>query len=144
MASAAEAELGLLFYNGQEAIPLRHALMEMGHKQPPTPIATDNSTAHGIVTSSIKQQKSKSMQMRFHWMQDRVNDGHFLVYWAPGTSNLADYFSKHHPASHHQKMRKQYLLQHIGTSQRISTKKLRARVCNSGKYPRSYQVMKCG
>ena len=54
MAFAAEVELGSLFYNGQEAIPLRHALIEMGHPQPPTPIATDNSTALGIVTSSIK------------------------------------------------------------------------------------------
>ena len=33
----------------------------MGHKQPPTTIATDNSTVHDIVTSSIKQQKYKSM-----------------------------------------------------------------------------------
>ena len=115
MASAAEVELGALFYNGQEAIPLRHALIEMGHPQPPTPVATDNTTALGLVTSSIKQRRSKAMDMRFHWMQDRVQQRHFLVYWAPGAENMADYFSKHHLASHHQKMRAKYLLNHLST-----------------------------
>ena len=120
MASAAETELGALFYNGQDAIPLRHALIEMGHIQPPTPIATDNTTALGIVTSSIKQKRSKAMDMRFHWVQDRVRQNQFLVYWAPGNSNLADYFSKHHPAHHHKKMRHHYLINTATTTPNIS------------------------
>ena len=119
MASAAETELGALFYNGQEAIPLRHALIEMGHPQPPTPIATDNSTALGIVTSSIKQRRSKAMDMRFHWMQDRVRQNHFLVYWAPGNTNLPDYFSKHHPSYHHKNMRSKFLLNLVTTFSHI-------------------------
>ena len=116
MASAAETELGALFYTCQEAVALRHALIEMGHKQPPTPVATDNSTALGIVTSSIKQKRSKAMDMRFHWVQDRVKQNQFLVYWAPGNTNLADYFSKHHPPHHHKKMRHKYLLHNVTTN----------------------------
>ena len=50
MASAAEIKLGSLLYNGQEAVPTRHALIEMGHPQPPTPLTTYNSTAKGIAT----------------------------------------------------------------------------------------------
>ena len=34
MVSATEAELGALFYNGQEADPIRITLQEMGHTQP--------------------------------------------------------------------------------------------------------------
>ena len=120
MASATETELDALFYNGQEAVSLRHALIEMGHIQPPTPIATDNTTALGIVTSSIKQKRSKAMDMRFHWVQDRVRQNQFLVYWAPGNSNLADYFSKHHPAHHHKKMRHHYLINTATTTPNIS------------------------
>ena len=37
-ASAAEAELGALFLNTQEARILRLTLAEMGHPQPPTPV----------------------------------------------------------------------------------------------------------
>jgi hypothetical protein len=37
-ASAAEAELGALFLNAQEARVLGIILAELGHPQPPTPI----------------------------------------------------------------------------------------------------------
>ena len=57
MASAAEAEMGALFVNGQEAIILRTTLEELGHIQPPTPIKTDNSTASGIASKSIRQHR---------------------------------------------------------------------------------------
>ena len=65
MSSAAEAELGALFHNGKEACPIRTALEEMGHPQPPTPIQTNNSTTAGIVTDSVKQKCSKAIDMRF-------------------------------------------------------------------------------
>ena len=38
ISSAAEAELAALFHNRQDAYPLRVALKEMQHPQPPTPI----------------------------------------------------------------------------------------------------------
>ncbi len=54
MFSAAEAKLGALYINACEAIPMQHLLKEMGHKQPLTPIQTNNSTAHGVVTNNIQ------------------------------------------------------------------------------------------
>ncbi len=39
--------------------------------------------------------------MRFHWLRCRNTQGQFRYYWRPGTQNLADYFTKHHPATHH-------------------------------------------
>ena len=73
MASAAEAELGALFLNCQEAVPVYIMLEEMVHSQPPTPVQVDNSTALGIATGTIKQHKSKAMEMRFYWIRDRKN-----------------------------------------------------------------------
>ena len=73
MASAAEAELGDLFLNCQEAVPIRITLEEMGHTQPPTPVQVDNSTALGIATGTIKQRKSKAMDTRFYWIRDIKN-----------------------------------------------------------------------
>jgi hypothetical protein len=61
MSSTAEAKLGALYINAREAIPLQHVLKKMGHKQPPTPIQTDNSTAHGMVTNNIQPQCTKAM-----------------------------------------------------------------------------------
>ncbi len=119
MASAAESEVGALFVNSQEAIPLRYALEELGHPQPPTPVQTDNSTAAGYSNNTIKQKRSKAMDMRFSWLQCRERQRQFIIYWQPGSENLSDYHTKHHSASHHQKMRPQFL-QPTKTTQPIS------------------------
>ena len=105
MASAAEAELGGLYMNCQEAIPARNTLIELGHKQPPTPVRTDNKTAHGITMGTCKPQKTKAMDMRFHWLKDREAQGHFNFYWEPGKLNLGDFYTKHHPSKYHRIMR---------------------------------------
>ena len=41
VASAAGAETAALFFNSQEAIPIRYILSKLGHKQPPTPMKTN-------------------------------------------------------------------------------------------------------
>ena len=101
MASAAEAEVGVLHMNAQEAVGVRNALEEMGHPQPPTPIKTDNSAAQGIVNGAIKQKRSKAIDMRFCWLRDRVEQDQFRVCWDAGKNNVADYHTKHHAGKHH-------------------------------------------
>jgi hypothetical protein len=81
----------------------------LGHPQPPTPIKTDNTTANGITNDTIKQKRSKAMDMQFYWICDRVNQGQYHVYWRKGGLNCADYFTKHHPTQHHQEMQPQVL-----------------------------------
>ena len=100
VALAAEAEIASLFHTAQEIVLLRITADELGHKQPATPLQTDNSTASGIMNGTIRQQRSKAIDMQFYWLKDRVTQRMFKVYWAPGKVNLADYFSKHHPASY--------------------------------------------
>jgi hypothetical protein len=73
----------------------------MGHKQPRTPIQTDKSTALGVVTNNIQPQRTKSLDMRFYWLRCRDAQGQFKFYWRPGPTNLDNYWTKHHPASHH-------------------------------------------
>jgi hypothetical protein len=89
---------------------IRNILDEMGFKQPgPTPIQCDNTVATGLANDSIKPKRTKAMDMRFYWIKDRVNQGQFRIFWKPGDGNLADYFTKHHPPSHHQQIRSTYL-----------------------------------
>jgi hypothetical protein len=70
ISSAAEAEYAALFENGKAGILERTTLEELGHKQGPTRIITDNSTACGIANNSVKQQHSHAMDMQFHWIRD--------------------------------------------------------------------------
>ena len=102
MASAAEAELGALYITARDMIPLRNALEEMGWKQPKSPIQTDNSTAAGFIHDTIVQRRIKMIWMRLHWLRCREAQGQFRFYWDKGSSNLADYHTKHHPPAYHQ------------------------------------------
>ena len=98
--SAAEAEETAIYHIAQELVPLRQACIELRHPQPATPMRTDNSTADGIMNGTVKQRRSKAIDMRFYWLRDRVSQKLFNVHWAPGKVNLADYYTKHHPAKH--------------------------------------------
>ena len=105
MSSAAEAEIGALFLNSRQAIPARHTLIEMGHKQPPTPIQTDNTTALGFVMKNLQPKATKSTDMKFWWMRDRSDRKQFRYYWGKGKNNLADYWTKHFCLAHHREKR---------------------------------------
>eukprot|EP00536_Pseudo-nitzschia_multiseries_P001199 jgi/Psemu1/180551/e_gw1.15.67.1 len=110
MASAAEAEVASLFLNAREALPIRQCLIELGHPQPANPLKTYNNTAEGILNGTIKQKRSKPIDMRFYWLRDRAKQGQSNIFWEPGKHNLANYPTKHHPAgSHHKKVRSIYL-----------------------------------
>jgi hypothetical protein len=109
MSSAAEAEIGAVFINAKEGTVRRKTLQELGHPQPPTPLETDNTTATCYSNGTIKQKRTKAMDMRFYWIKDRVKQGKFNVYWGPGYQHLADYFTKHHSPAHYKRMREIYI-----------------------------------
>jgi hypothetical protein len=81
----------------------------LGHKQPPVPMETDNTTATGYSNGTIKQKRTKAMDMHFYWIKDRVKKGQFNVNWGMGFQNLADHFTKHHSPAHHKIMREIYI-----------------------------------
>jgi hypothetical protein len=84
MSSATEAELGALYIMAREAVYIRIILEEMGHKQPPTSLQTNNSMADGVVNGKIQPKWTKAMDMRFYW-------------------------TKHHPAKHCKNIRNEFL-----------------------------------
>ena len=69
----------------------------------------DNTTADGFANSTMKQKRSKAMDMRWYWLQDRVRQNQFLVYFRPGKDNLADPFTKHHTPTHIQEMKPKFV-----------------------------------
>ncbi len=89
MSSAAEAELGALFINAKTAVSMQQTLIKLGHPQLHTSIQTDNATARALLTNKILPKALKAMDMHFHWLRCR------------DSQDLADYFTKHHPATHH-------------------------------------------
>jgi hypothetical protein len=129
MASAAEAETGGVY--------CRISLLALDHPQPATPLKTDNSTANSFVHANIKQRRSKTWDMRWNWLRDKSTHEQLRTYWDKGANNCADYFTKHHPPTHHLSMRPQYVLNAHQISNETSRQPVRqfrlsgARVCSS-------------
>eukprot|EP00957_Ditylum_brightwellii_P165626 12608524-Ditylum_brightwellii.AAC.1 len=69
---------------------------EMGHPQPPTPLITDNNTAHELTTGAMISKRSKAVDIHFHWLKCREAQQQFNIKWKQGTVNKVDYPSKHH------------------------------------------------
>ena len=49
------------------------------------------------------------MDICFYRINYRIKQGQFRVFWRPGSENLGDYHSKHHPPEHHIAVRSKYL-----------------------------------
>ena len=110
MPSAAAVKIGTLFVNTRQAILARSFLEEIGDKQPPTPVQTDNTTAHGFVTRNLNPKATKSIDMNYWFMRDKSDQKQFKYYWKKGKGNNdADYQTKHHCAAHHKEVRPRYL-----------------------------------
>ena len=108
VASAAEAETAGLFLNAQNIIHLRQTLSDLGHPQPPTPLKTDNTTANDFVHANMKRKRSKSWDMRYHWLRDKTLHNQVHIFWDKGSNNNADYYTKHHAPQHHRSMRSRH------------------------------------
>ena len=104
-------------------------LNELGHPQPATPIQVDNTTAVGFANNRIKQKATKALDMRFHWIRDRVKQNQFVIYWAPGTGNYADYVSKFHSPAHNTTMRSKFFVNRVVCTNNVISCLLRG--CNN-------------
>jgi hypothetical protein len=94
VASVAEAELGGGFQAAQLAVQHRNTLHDLGYPQPPTTLRMDNTVALSIAKGKVDGKRSKSMDMRFFWIVDRVRRQQFNCYHIPGEWNIADFFTK--------------------------------------------------
>ena len=71
MTSATESEIAALYIMAREVVYIRIILEELGHKQPPTSLQTDNSMADAVCNGKVQPKRTKAMDMRFHWLRDR-------------------------------------------------------------------------
>lgn len=108
-ASATEAEAAGIFKNGQRCLLSRETLLFLGYPQADTIIVSDNLIGVNILNGILPPKRSKSMDMRFYWIKDRIRQRQFKLTWLPGDVNLADYFTKIHPVTHYRKMRATYV-----------------------------------
>ena len=72
VASAAKVEVVALYPAAQNILTLQSTSEELGYKQPAIPLRTDNNTANSIMNGTMRQRRSKAIDMRCYWLKDRV------------------------------------------------------------------------
>ena len=71
--------------HGSNPLPMKAAaLEEMGHPQPKTTVATDNSTAEGLVNKTMTPNRAKTYDFRTNWVKCREAQNQFNVMWKKG------------------------------------------------------------
>ena len=78
VSSTAEAEVGGVFHNALISIPIRTLLHALGHPQSPISVITDNSTAFDFIYNNVHQRRSKSWDMQYYWLRDRLTQLQFI------------------------------------------------------------------
>ena len=101
VASVAEAEYAALFISGREGAMLCTILHNLGYPQKCTPIYCDNACPVGIATDKVTPKRTKSIDIQFHWIRDRVRQNFYSVIWRKGSDNIADCFTKPLPVATH-------------------------------------------
>ncbi len=91
--SAAEAELGTAFQNAQKGAQFRNTLTELGYSQRATSILVDNTVAEGLATDTINAKRSKSMDIQFFWLRDKIQKSQFFIRHIKGKWNISDFFT---------------------------------------------------
>ena len=96
MTLATESELAALYIMASEAVYIRIVLEEMGNKQPPNPLQTDNVMEGAVCNNKIQPKLTKAMEMLFHWLRDiecqnnleYIGDHENPTTWTTGLSTI--------------------------------------------------------
>ncbi len=109
VSSATATEYAAAFIVAQAAISIINTLADLGYPQNETEIFCDNLCAVGLANNNFNLKRTKTIDMRYHWIRDQVKLGIFKVTWKAGKLNLADFFTKAHPVKHHLQIRWKYV-----------------------------------
>ena len=93
--SAAESETGISFVTGRYVIILRSTLEEIGHPNPITKLFMENMAADVITNNTMKQQKTRAMNMQYFWIRDQKT----LIFSHCMEIRTSDYFRLFYEAS---------------------------------------------
>jgi hypothetical protein len=99
----AEAEYGGLFAAARIAVDERNILADPGHPQPVNVFFCDNEVAIGLANRTVCPKMSKSLDMRFHWLRDRIDQGKFTKKIMRNKEDRMpkDFFTKALPVARH-------------------------------------------
>ena len=94
--STAEAEYIAAFTAGKEGVWLRRVLCEFlpDHSKQPLTLRCDNQAALAMAGNTTDSNRTKHMDVRFHWLREAIGSGALSMEYVPTQDNAADMFTK--------------------------------------------------
>ena len=92
--STCEAEYVALASATREAVWLRRLLRELGTNQESVIIHKDNQGAIALASNAVVNQRSKHIDVRYHFVRDCVLAGEVQLNYLPTNDMVADLFTK--------------------------------------------------
>jgi len=93
--SSTEAEYYSLSYALREGLWIRLFLISLQLPLPtPFPLLCDNQSAIRLANSDISSPRSKHIDVRYHFIREKIEDGTFETSWIPTADMTADIFTK--------------------------------------------------
>lgn len=100
--SSTEAEYIASAHATKEVLWLRHLLSEIGFPQlNPTLIYCDNQSCLALTKNSRFHDRSKHIELRYHFLRQKVEDKEIIFEYTPTTTMWADIFTKALPRIKH-------------------------------------------
>jgi hypothetical protein len=96
--STTEAEYIQVTEGAKAAIWLIQLLEELEVlPEPTTVVYEDNAATIQLLTGSVSSQRSKHIDVRYHWLRERIAEGRFLVKHLASALQIADLTTKIQP-----------------------------------------------
>ena len=93
--SSMEAEYIACYYLVQDIVWLRDVLHELGLLDPsPTTVYIDNTSARTLALNPVFHARSKHIDVKFHWLRDKVADGTITLEYVKSDDQTADILTK--------------------------------------------------
>ena len=104
--SSTEAEYMAVTHVVQEGLWLRSLFNELNIPfQSPVPIHLDNAGAIALSVAAKFHQRTKHIDIRYHFIRFHIDDGSFILIWIPSHLNIADVLTKALPRPAFDKLR---------------------------------------
>ena len=93
--SSMEAEYIACFLVVQDVIWIRQLLSDLGiARSRPTPVYIDNMSARQLAINPVHHQRSKHIDVKFHWLLNAVSDESVILIHVDTTEQRADFLTK--------------------------------------------------
>ncbi|MCO5573965.1 hypothetical protein L7F22_027743 [Adiantum nelumboides] len=94
--SSTDAEYKALTTSACESIWLQRCLQELGFyaSGQPTPILCDNTSAEALAKNPVMHQRTKHIEVREHFIKEKVQSGNISLHHCNTKENIADIFTK--------------------------------------------------